>query len=293
MEETTGCLIQRGCELSRHLELDLPNLANQPDILFTSIDEIVNTFLAAKESLRLFSQHQTPPSSSFDHMPATSNFMPEWPIRFISHAQPTDQSIHDQMQRPQAAQKRLRKSNSRKSDLETKTVMVEAPKFGNTEIPPEDGFTWRKYGQKEIFGCVYPRSYYRCTHQKLYKCPAKKQVQRVDNSPHTFAVTYRGSHTCVMSSTAPSSAPPPHLFVDFNTTVSPQLSSSSTSVSQWLPSPHLGLCTGGASAATPGTAGGGPSTSRYGSSTDYTVADMANAMFNNSTGSSAANARYH
>lgn len=110
MEEATGSLIQRACELSRHLESNLPNLlANQPDdILLMSIDEIVNTFLTAKESLRLFSQHpkQPPPSSSsFDQqIHATSSFMLECPIRHNSV-----QSNHDQMQRPRAAQMRLRK----------------------------------------------------------------------------------------------------------------------------------------------------------------------------------------
>lgn len=53
------------------------------------------------------------------------------------------------------------------------------------------------------------RSYYRCTHQKLYKCQAKKQVQRLDNDPTTLEILYRGEHTCHMSSTAPSIPPPP------------------------------------------------------------------------------------
>ncbi|XP_028782261.1 WRKY transcription factor 55 [Neltuma alba] len=280
MEEATGCLIYRACELARNLESNFSSLASQPKVLFTSIDEIVKTFSAAKESLRLCSQHPTPSSSSFgqarqpDRMPATSNFMPECPIRSTSYAQPMDQSIHDQVQRqPRTARMRLPK---RKSDSATKTVMAPAPRFGDTQIPPEDGFTWRKYGQKVIFGSKNPRSYYRCTHQKLYKCPAKKQVQRQDDNPTTFSVTYRGSHTCVMSSTAPSSSvPAPYLFADisphFNTTtaLSPHLSSSSTSVSQWFPPPLLGLC--------PGAACGGPSTSRYGNSTDYMGADIADA----------------
>ncbi|KAH7854698.1 hypothetical protein Vadar_016885 [Vaccinium darrowii] len=30
------------------------------------------------------------------------------------------------------------------------------------------------------------RGYFRCTHQKLYNCPAKKQVQRLDNDPFTL-----------------------------------------------------------------------------------------------------------
>nr|GMD57729.1 WRKY transcription factor 55 [Ipomoea batatas] len=28
--------------------------------------------------------------------------------------------------------------------------------MGNVDIPPEDGYTWRKYGQKEILGSRFP-----------------------------------------------------------------------------------------------------------------------------------------
>lgn len=52
----------------------------------------------------------------------------------------------------------------------------------------------------------YCRAYYRCTHQKLYKCPAKKQVQRFDEDPYTFRVTYRSSHTCHFFTTSPISS---------------------------------------------------------------------------------------
>ncbi|KAL0539785.1 hypothetical protein IC582_024003 [Cucumis melo] len=41
--------------------------------------------------------------------------------------------------------------------MEKRTVRVGAPRIGNTELPPDDGFTWRKYGQKEILGSRFPR----------------------------------------------------------------------------------------------------------------------------------------
>jgi hypothetical protein len=28
---------------------------------------------------------------------------------------------------------------------------------GNADQPPDDGYTWRKYGQKDILGSRYPR----------------------------------------------------------------------------------------------------------------------------------------
>ncbi|KAF0927067.1 hypothetical protein E2562_029739 [Oryza meyeriana var. granulata] len=81
------------------------------------------------------------------------------------------------------------------------TVMVAAQRTGNTELPPDDGYTWRKYGQKDILGSRYPRSYYRCTHKNYYGCEAKKKVQRLDDDPFTYEVTYCGNHTCLTSTT--------------------------------------------------------------------------------------------
>ncbi|KAJ0259436.1 WRKY transcription factor 55 [Hirschfeldia incana] len=91
----------------------------------------------------------------------------------------------------------------RKNEGEEHVVLVAALRTGNINLPPDDNHTWRKYGQKEILGSNFPRAYYRCTHQKLYNCPAKKQVQRLNDDPFTFRVTYRGSHTCHIYSTIP------------------------------------------------------------------------------------------
>ncbi|WOL08286.1 putative WRKY transcription factor 41 [Canna indica] len=61
----------------------------------------------------------------------------------------------------------------------------------------EDGYSWRKYGQKEILGAKHPRGYYRCTHRNSVGCLATKQVQRSDKDPWLFDITYRGEHTCL------------------------------------------------------------------------------------------------
>ncbi|KAK3137953.1 hypothetical protein QOZ80_5AG0362540 [Eleusine coracana subsp. coracana] len=65
--------------------------------------------------------------------------------------------------------------------------------------PMEDGFSWRKYGQKDILGAKYPRAYFRCTHRNTQSCHATKQVQRVDGDPLLFDVVYHGAHTCVQA----------------------------------------------------------------------------------------------
>ncbi|XP_013640097.2 WRKY transcription factor 55-like isoform X2 [Brassica napus] len=86
----------------------------------------------------------------------------------------------------------------RKKDGAVETVLVVAARMGNMGTPPDDNYVWRKYGQKEILGSRYPR----CNHQKVYKCPAKKQVQRLDEDPYMLRVTYRSSHTCQFSTTS-------------------------------------------------------------------------------------------
>lgn len=60
----------------------------------------------------------------------------------------------------------------------------------------DDGQAWRKYGQKEIQNSKHPKAYFRCTHKYDQQCAAQRQVQRCDEDPDTFRVTYIGVHTC-------------------------------------------------------------------------------------------------
>ncbi|XP_028548729.1 probable WRKY transcription factor 53 isoform X2 [Dendrobium catenatum] len=64
------------------------------------------------------------------------------------------------------------------------------------EGPLDDGYSWRKYGQKDILGAKFPRGYYRCTYRHTHGCLATKQVQRSSEDDFLFDVTYRGVHTC-------------------------------------------------------------------------------------------------
>uniref|UniRef100_A0A5B6YN26 Putative WRKY transcription factor 2 n=1 Tax=Davidia involucrata TaxID=16924 RepID=A0A5B6YN26_DAVIN len=54
----------------------------------------------------------------------------------------------------------------------------------------EDGYNWRKYGQKQVKGSEYPRSYYKCTHPN---CPVKKKVER-SHEGHITEIIYKGAH---------------------------------------------------------------------------------------------------
>nr|QFI57410.1 WRKY15 [Glycyrrhiza glabra] len=54
----------------------------------------------------------------------------------------------------------------------------------------EDGFNWRKYGQKQVKGSENPRSYYKCTHPS---CSMKKKVERSLDGQIT-EIVYKGNH---------------------------------------------------------------------------------------------------
>ncbi|GMH27420.1 hypothetical protein Nepgr_029263 [Nepenthes gracilis] len=56
----------------------------------------------------------------------------------------------------------------------------------------DDGYRWRKYGQKAVKNNKFPRSYYRCTYEG---CGVKKQVQRLSKDEGTVVTTYEGVHS--------------------------------------------------------------------------------------------------
>ncbi|CAN6333512.1 unnamed protein product [Urochloa humidicola] len=201
-----------------------------------------------------------------------------------------------------------RQHRRRRESGERMTMMVPVQRTGNTDLPPDDGYTWRKYGQKDILGSRYPRSYYRCTHKNYYGCEAKKKVQRLDDDPFMYEVTYCGNHTCLTSTTPLLTLPATKTAAAASTATANMLTNSPTgsavihaggqnlamAPATELPSPalstaiQLGISWMPSALIGPGAAGEGSSsgaqvnvpTTASGRDTEYPVLDLADAMFN-------------
>ncbi|KAL6619060.1 hypothetical protein ACP70R_034199 [Stipagrostis hirtigluma subsp. patula] len=79
---------------------------------------------------------------------------------------------------------------------------AEVPTRVEQRSSPEDGFLWRKYGQKDIQNSKYPRTYFRCSYKHDNGCVATRQVQQLEEDPSLYVVTYFGEHTCGMDAAA-------------------------------------------------------------------------------------------
>ncbi|XP_017187291.1 probable WRKY transcription factor 49 isoform X1 [Malus domestica] len=147
---------------------------------------------------------------------AASVFGKEAINRFIPnvYSGPTIQDIETALSVTTGTVQPQELSNARLSLLERGLSKVEHKytlkiKSCGNGIMADDGYKWRKYGQKSIKNSPNPspisvcsssgyehsvlhlRSYYRCTNPR---CSAKKQVERSSEDPDTLIITYEGLH---------------------------------------------------------------------------------------------------
>ncbi|KAL0016524.1 hypothetical protein SO802_003593 [Lithocarpus litseifolius] len=73
-----------------------------------------------------------------------------------------------------------------------KRFCVRSSDTSNNSLPVQDGYQWRKYGQKVTRDNPSPRAYFKCSFAP--SCPVKKKVQRSAEDPSFLVVTYEGEH---------------------------------------------------------------------------------------------------
>ncbi|CAJ1937288.1 unnamed protein product [Sphenostylis stenocarpa] len=183
-------LIQ-GMEVARKLKEDLrmPNSVDSRDML---VQRILSSYEKALLILRC--------NASTSELQATSQafatLLPDSPLSV--HGSPLSEYVDGSIKNHQEI-----KHDSKKRKITPKWMdHVRVSCESGLEGPQEDGYNWRKYGQKDILGAKYPRSYYRCTFRNTQGCWATKQVQRSDEDPKIFDITYRGKHTCSQGNNA-------------------------------------------------------------------------------------------
>ncbi|XP_009603221.1 probable WRKY transcription factor 26 [Nicotiana tomentosiformis] len=76
------------------------------------------------------------------------------------------------------------------SELQSLKNNGQSNQYNKQSSRSEDGYNWRKYGQKQVKGSENPRSYYKCT---FPNCPTKKKVERCLDGQIT-EIVYKGNH---------------------------------------------------------------------------------------------------
>ncbi|KAL8150400.1 hypothetical protein V2J09_020208 [Rumex salicifolius] len=185
-------LIQ-GMELTRQLRTQLGSeFSTQTNQIL--LQQIISSYDRALNILGWGSPAKKPRQLT----PVTSPRMPSSPSSYIGTPKGNECSL-------KRSYKELEKKNSCRKSASTWTKHVKL----SSENGINDGYSWRKYGQKDILGAKHPRSYYRCTYRNAQDCWATRQVQRSEDDPTVFDITYRGKHTCnvVGQSKSESSSP--------------------------------------------------------------------------------------
>ncbi|CAL0320885.1 unnamed protein product [Lupinus luteus] len=158
--------------------VDLPQ---QQQISTMYVPKVVQTDTTVKECNTEVLNHQpaTPNSSSISSASTIEAVNDE-------HNKTVDQAEEEEQQKTKQLLKAKKTSQKRKK--EPRVAFMTKSEVDHLE----DGYRWRKYGQKAVKNSPFPRSYYRCTSAS---CIVKKRVERFFTDPTVVVTTYEGQHT--------------------------------------------------------------------------------------------------
>ncbi|KAF3776577.1 hypothetical protein EJ110_NYTH47908 [Nymphaea thermarum] len=160
-----------GCILAREFENSPPT---QPDEFFKSCQTIAEAFTRAMNCL-----NSRNPATALLRLPDVNGEQPDFAGIQLESSRAMDHVVHSNgvdllvqlggcSQSPETAVAEPSVSGAagfptlpglkkRRGSYEKRTIRVPAPPIGNVDSMPDDGYTWRKYGQKDILGSTFPR----------------------------------------------------------------------------------------------------------------------------------------
>ncbi|RWR95245.1 putative WRKY transcription factor 23 isoform X1 [Cinnamomum micranthum f. kanehirae] len=133
-----------------------------------------------------------PPPSTVGMTTASPTLPPGTPNSSSSNEVGNEYDIKVEVEEEENKSKKELKSEKKKTKKQKREREPQFAFITKSQVDHlEDGYRWRKYGQKAVKDSPFPRSYYRCT---SHMCGVKKRVERSSDDPTIVVTTYEGQH---------------------------------------------------------------------------------------------------